>query len=400
MRGCLAMLTDQGHERRQKPGGLRRPHAVRRRACRRAGRRFARGAGRRGAGHALAPEAKKNEAERRKAPLTRPPHEANWFCSPLESKPDSMRAFASIPFVQRRLRALCIGLGLTLLATAGGSRPLAAESPAELGDRFYARGEYDLARIEYERALGLAGETERRALEARIGLAEIRRERYRSAVEALRDAGDFSHLYLRLFASLRLGWQNQAIVEADRIERLTGADALGRGRAQLLLGLIFLDRADHTAARSHYSFLMKDSEAEEVRQVSARVLSALDEYERTPQKSPWLAGGLSALLPGAGQIYSEHYVDGVTAFFFNGMFLGSAAIMYDLENRANRPHVASAAFGVVGVFFYLANVFGAAQSAHRYNTYQTRLFHQEVRDTFFNVDYVDRTSGIVIEVRF
>lgn len=300
------------------------------------------------------------------------------------------------PALPRRLCAVC----LVLLALVGRPGPLAAESPAELGDRFYARGEYDLARIEYERALGAASESERPALQARIGLAEIRRERYRSAVEALRDADDFSQLYLKLFAALRLGWQNQALVEADRIERLPGADALARGRAQLLLGLVFLDRADYTAAHAHYSFLMKDSEAEEVRSLSARVLSELDQYEQTPQKSPWFAGSLSALLPGAGQIYSEHYVDGVTAFFFNSMFLGSAAIIYDLEQRADRPHVASAAFGVVGLFFYIANVFGAAQSAHRYNTYQTRLFHQEVRDTFFNVDYVDRTSGIVIEVRF
>jgi tetratricopeptide (TPR) repeat protein len=289
---------------------------------------------------------------------------------------------------------------LLLLWTAVGVQPLFAESPVDLGDRLYARGEYDLARIEYERALGAASEADRRRLEARIGLVEIRRERYRSAIEVLRDSGDYSQLYLKLFAALRLGWQNQALVEADRIDRLPGADAAARGRAQLLLGLVFLDRADYTAARAHYAFLMKDSEADEVRQASARVLSELDQYEQTPQKSPWFAGSLSAVLPGAGQIYSEHYVDGVTAFFFNSMFLGSAAIMYDLEQRANRPHVASAAFGVVGVFFYLANVFGAAQSAHRYNTYQTRLFHQEVRDTFFNVDYIDRTSGIVFEVRF
>lgn len=304
------------------------------------------------------------------------------------------------PAAPTRPRALRLGLVLLLAAAGAAAQPVAAESPAELGDRFYARGEYDLARIEYERALAAASEADRRALQARIGLVEIRRERYRSAVEALRDSGDFTQLYLKLFAALRLGWQNQALVEADRIERLPGADALGRGRAQLLLGLVFLDRADYTAARAHYSFLMKDNEADEVRQLSARVLSELDQYQQTPQKSPWFAGSLSAILPGAGQIYSEHYVDGVTAFFFNSMFLGSAAIMYDLEQRANRPHVASAAFGVVGVFFYLANVFGAAQSAQRYNTYQTRLFHQEVRDTFFNVDYVDRTSGIVIEVRF
>ena len=271
-----------------------------------------------------------------------------------------------------------------------------AATPNEsLANEYYRNGEYTLARIEYEREL--RANPEDGDLTARLGLTFLRLGDFRSGLMTLENQEDFTHHYLSLFAALRAGMVHRALSEQSSILDLRAPySSEQREQARLLGGALDLEEADYSGATRYFTLLQREANSTEVREAAGGVLTALRNFEERPSRNPLLAGALSAVLPGSGQVYAAHYVDGVAAFFFNGMFLGSAIVTYDLERRAGSGHVASSIFGLVGLIFYLANVNGAVQSAYRYNNFQVRQFHERVREEYFNMDYVERVSGIEI----
>jgi TM2 domain-containing membrane protein YozV len=88
----------------------------------------------------------------------------------------------------------------------------------------------------------------------------------------------------------------------------------------------------------------------------------LDRYQELPEKSPVLAGIMSAVLPGSGYFYAEHYGDGITAFLINGLFIAGTVAAINQENYAVAGIV-----GGIGVPFYLGNIYGSANAAQKWN---------------------------------
>jgi len=86
-------------------------------------------------------------------------------------------------------------------------------------------------------------------------------------------------------------------------------------------------------------------------------------------KSSFLAGGLSAVVPGLGQAYVGTYQSGAMAFLLNALFLSST-----LEFQNKGLYSASLISGVVFSITYLGNILNASQSAvvfnQNYNSYQ------------------------------
>jgi tetratricopeptide (TPR) repeat protein len=120
--------------------------------------------------------------------------------------------------------------------------------------------------------------------------------------------------------------------------------------------------------------------------------------EDLPEKSPTLAGILSGVLPGAGQLYCGRYGDAITAFLLNAAFIGGAISSFHSEcNWA----------GGILLFFesgwYLGNIYSAITSAHKYNQRQKREFIQQLKEGF-HLD-VSSTRGklfpkLVYRIRF
>src|SRR5262249_36619242 len=93
------------------------------------------------------------------------------------------------------------------------------------------------------------------------------------------------------------------------------------------------------------------------------------EGERLPTKSPVLAGILSGLLPGGGQLYNGRVGDALLAFFLNGLFIAGAIEAV----HSNVPAVA----GVLSFFeagWYAGNIYGAVNGAYKYNRHNTETF--------------------------
>lgn len=103
----------------------------------------------------------------------------------------------------------------------------------------------------------------------------------------------------------------------------------------------------------------------------ARDLSAALQYavttgykriENTDTKSPWVAGILSTILPGAGQAYSGAWQGAGMSLLLNALFLSAT-----VELASKELYFASATTGVAGSIFYVGNILNAVDLANRYN---------------------------------
>lgn len=79
-------------------------------------------------------------------------------------------------------------------------------------------------------------------------------------------------------------------------------------------------------------------------------------------KSPRLAGTLSAVLPGAGQMYTGRWSDGLIAFTVNALLIATT-----VEAFENDMPVLGATTAVFASGWYLGNIYSAVNTAHRHN---------------------------------
>ena len=94
----------------------------------------------------------------------------------------------------------------------------------------------------------------------------------------------------------------------------------------------------------------------------AGFVGALEAPPAFADKSPWLAGGLSAVLPGTGSVYVGRYAEGALAFFLTGVLTVSAAASFDAEQPA-----LGVVFGGLALAFYGGGIYSAVGGAHKHN---------------------------------
>lgn len=108
--------------------------------------------------------------------------------------------------------------------------------------------------------------------------------------------------------------------------------------------------------------------------LSQQLSLSLDQYEQLPQKSPRLAGTLSAILPGAGQLYTERPRQASIAFALNAAFIYGAIEAWNNENYA--------VTGILSLFelgWYGGNIYNAVNNAHKYNRRQKQQFLENLQ---------------------
>ena len=132
------------------------------------------------------------------------------------------------------------------------------------------------------------------------------------------------------------------------------------------IGWTFLEEDNPQKARTSFSLLPQ--------QQKKLLLEDLDAYQILPQKSPLLAGSLSAALPGAGQVYTGRLRQAALSFLLNGAFILGAIEAFNNENYA-----------VSGILFFFeigwygGNIFNAVNNAHKYNERTKHTYKQQMR---------------------
>ncbi|MFO7445518.1 MAG: hypothetical protein R6W90_04090 [Ignavibacteriaceae bacterium] len=137
-----------------------------------------------------------------------------------------------------------------------------------------------------------------------------------------------------------------------------------------------------------YSFLFSgnnipsENEYQEVFNSDERIMSLFYERINLPNKNQLTAALLSALVPGAGKIYTEQYGDGITAFIVTGLLSYLSYANFDAEHNFR-----GWLFGGLAALFYAGNIYGSAASTHIYNAGVKINFEKELKLFLNNQNY-------------
>lgn len=284
-------------------------------------------------------------------------------------------------------------LPLTLLLLFGfiAASPLHADDGAilltgdvqlRIADAFMKEGEYYRAVTEYKRFLILFPDSARADYASfAIGLAHFRGEEFGTAA---RSFSSFRQQYPESGHAVEAGYlEGVSLWKLKNYSRAQAAlEALADAhpasdyapRALLVIGLAALDEDRPEQARQALKRVLDRYPDHPGREGVREAAALIDRYQDLPEKSPVLAGILSAVLPGSGYIYAEHYGDGITAFLINGLFIAGTAVAIHQENYAVAGIV-----GGVGVPFYLGNIYGSANAARKWNLNSRNEISRKIR---------------------
>ncbi|HEX9868816.1 MAG TPA: tetratricopeptide repeat protein, partial [Candidatus Tectomicrobia bacterium] len=231
----------------------------------------------------------------------------------------------------------------------------------------YAAGEYYRAIGELQRFLffqpdhPLASEAH-----LTIGLAYFCGERWLQAFEVFRQVTRATpDASIRAEAALwmaetraRGGDQVEAARLYQELIRQYPGSAIAQ-RAAYLIGWGYLRQRRWTDAREAFAQV---DEKSPYRASGERLAAALDSPPELPQRSPTVARLLSTVLPGAGQLYTGHTVDGLIGLGLHGALIAgtTGAVMAGLEGAAG-----ISAFFTWG--FYQTQMTNAAVLAQDFN---------------------------------
>ncbi len=126
----------------------------------------------------------------------------------------------------------------------------------------------------------------------------------------------------------------------------------------------------------------------EFKKYSSADISVLEEevakYRGLGLKSPSCAVALSAVMPGAGQIYAGRISDGIITFL---AIAGAGISGYYLDRNGQRP--AALTVGFFGLLMYGGNLYGAANAARDHNAGLYRDFNRGIESRIPPYDPAD-----------
>ncbi|MEI7879484.1 MAG: tetratricopeptide repeat protein [bacterium] len=259
--------------------------------------------------------------------------------------------------------ALLLGAGLTGMAAQQESQSIMA-----FADDLLSRGDYYRAITEYERFIFLNPEASQAArARFQVGMCYYRGGKWDAACDQfLRMKEQFG-----LSPEARDAWlmlattyyrlQKYAMAE-DVIEEFVAKfpDDERVGDALIMKGICLVRLGRPQWAAEWFGKVPTNS----VRHADVELLQEMTKrLEAVHGKNPGLAGGLSAVIPGAGQLYNERPRDAAVSFLINGVTIAGM-----LSAFHNHEEVVGCLFAVFESSWYFGNIYNAAMGAQKYNT--------------------------------
>lgn len=122
------------------------------------------------------------------------------------------------------------------------------------------------------------------------------------------------------------------------------------------------------------------SHANDTLGVTTQEISNIIESSRyLPQKSPVLATMMSAVIPGAGQIYTKHTYDGMLAFFYVGAFTYAGLLAYNYDKDKGHGYWNTSLIFSIDALFYAGNLIGAYKTAGYRNLRQREILLDNIK---------------------
>lgn len=257
---------------------------------------------------------------------------------------------------------------ILILPAFSGAEPLVidARKQYDFARHLFDTGQYERSAEEFERFVYFFPD-DNRIREAKFNIAHAYLKAGDPATALARfngltdaptlDTTAVDAYFMKVECYLMLNSSDQAIMQMRNLILLS-RDQQIIDSAYLRMGWIQIARLDWAGARK--SFARVSDEGRQAHNIE-RIEQALDNTDSIPVKSPPLAGTLS-VLPGLGQIYCGRYEDALSAFVVNGGIMWAAYESFD-----NDLNGLGTMISLVGLGFYLGNIYGAVSSAHKYN---------------------------------
>ena len=165
------------------------------------------------------------------------------------------------------------------------------------------------------------------------------------------------------------GWLDEALEFWKKEVDPKSLDGSQQNRLKALYGLSLLDldrsKSFSLRRKNVESAITVLTDVKEMDDEGRLIHGFINEWSTQPEpvyKSTWLAGSLSAILPGSGSFYSGRYLEGTYAFFITTLFWLATA-----DAIANEDRLLTGLFGFFTLTFYGGNIYTAVNSVHKFN---------------------------------
>ncbi len=126
----------------------------------------------------------------------------------------------------------------------------------------------------------------------------------------------------------------------------------------------------------------------------AGFVEAMEQPPELPEKSPFLAGTFSAVIPGTGSAYVGRWSEAALAFFLTGVFIYATVTSFERDQVA-----AGTVFGALALAFYGGSIWAAVGGAHKFNDRHRTEYLAQQR-TKFGIVVRGRGVGAAFERNF
>jgi hypothetical protein len=284
-----------------------------------------------------------------------------------------------------KINRICLLLLLAVLSCSvarGEVQGLPSGQVLAFADHLFDQGDYCRAITEYERFVFLfPDDVKVPEVELRIALSYLegkQSEPARRRLRALMEQHPGTLTARRATLMLAELYRTEeafgpAATELDQyLSKYPSAENLDAVR--LFDGMCHLRAGENELAKE---VLGEVASTSTLHKASVDMAAEMEKYSSLPRKSPVLAGTLSAVLPGAGQVYVGRYQDAVLAFVLNGVLIWAAYESFD-----NGENVTGAILSVVEAGWYFGNIYNAMNNAHKFNRREHQRFFETLEVRF------------------
>jgi len=109
----------------------------------------------------------------------------------------------------------------------------------------------------------------------------------------------------------------------------------------------------------------------------------LEEAGSFEMKKPYIAGILSAVIPGSGKAYSDDPKNGFLAFSIIALYTWQSFRAFEEDGIGS---VYGWTFGALAIIFYAGNIYGSYKSALKINKFENRVLKEKILEIIFTED--------------
>jgi len=117
--------------------------------------------------------------------------------------------------------------------------------------------------------------------------------------------------------------------------------------------------------------LITQSHSDSDKIIAENMIRSFQNFPDLSQKSSFAAGGLSAIIPGAGYAYCNRWGTGVASLLVNGLLIWTFS-----DALKQEQYGLASLTGFVGIGWYVGNIWGSVKTAKKYNS--------RIRDEYIN----------------